>query len=298
MIVNLFFVQDQTSGDWALVDAGLPGHAGTIRRAAHQLFGGRPPRAILLTHGHFDHVGSLASLIEEWRVPVYAHRLELPYVTGRSPYPPADPSVGGGALAWLAPLYPRGPFHFEDAVRPLPADGLVPGLPGWRWVLTCGHAPGHVSFFRGRDRTLIAGDAVVTTKEESLFNTLLDRPNVWRPPAYFTPDWNAARRSVEVIAALDPEVLVSGHGPALYGPVMRHALRELADRFDEAMPSGGRYVPYPAVTDENGLIHVPPRPGFAAARSALTTIGIGSAVALGVIALASRGAATTRGRRA
>ena len=40
-------------------------------------------------------------------------------------------------------------------------------MPGWRWVHTPGHTAGHVSLFRDADRTLIAGDAFVTTKQES-----------------------------------------------------------------------------------------------------------------------------------
>lgn len=294
LIVNAYFIRDQTSGEWALVDAGIPGYAGAIRRAAHQLFGRMPPSAILLTHGHFDHVGSLGPLVDEWGAPVFAHALELPYLTGRSPYAPPDPSVGGGALAWMSPLYPKGPFHFESVVQRLPDNGVVPALPEWQWLLTCGHAPGHVSFFRERDRTMIAGDAVVTTKEESLINTLFERAEVSRPPAYFTPDWNSARRSVETIAALDPEVLATGHGPVLRGPVMRRNLHELADRFDEVVPTTGRYVPYPAVTDERGLVHVPPKPGFAASRATLATAGVGAALGLGLIALASRRAAMDR----
>ncbi len=91
-----------------LVDTGLRGSAGRIRRAAERLFN-PPPLAILLTHGHFDHVGGLPQLARDWGVPVYAHPLEMPYLTGVSPYPPPDPTVGGGTQSWLSPLYPRGP---------------------------------------------------------------------------------------------------------------------------------------------------------------------------------------------
>jgi glyoxylase-like metal-dependent hydrolase (beta-lactamase superfamily II) len=143
-----------------------------------------------------------------------------------------------------------------------------------------------VSFFREGDGTLIAGDAVVTTREESLVATLLERPQVWRPPAYFTPDWTSARRSVETIAALEPEVLACGHGHPLKGPSMRRALRKLADRFDDVVPESGRYVPYPAMFDEHGVIRVPRRRRSAAGGTAVAA-GIGAAaIAVGLIAFA------------
>src|SRR4051812_5027060 len=86
-IVNVIALGERSR--WVLVDAALPGYARTIRSAAESRFGpGARPAAILLTHGHFDHVGSLDDLLRDWDVPVFAHRLEMPYLTGRSPYPP------------------------------------------------------------------------------------------------------------------------------------------------------------------------------------------------------------------
>jgi len=38
-----------------------------------------PPAAIVLTHGHFDDVGALPALVEQWPVPVYAHSAEMPH---------------------------------------------------------------------------------------------------------------------------------------------------------------------------------------------------------------------------
>ena len=165
-IVNVFLVGEPGAGDrgWVLVDAGLQGFGHAIVRAAEERFGGARPAAIVLTHAHFDHVGALRELAERWDVPVYAHRLELPYLTGRSSYPPPDPTVGGGAMARLSPLYPRGPIDLGERVRPLPDDGSVPGMAEWSWLFTPGHAPGHVSFWRESDAVLLAGDAFVTTK--------------------------------------------------------------------------------------------------------------------------------------
>ena len=68
-----------------------------------------------------------------------------------------------------------------------------------------------------------------------------------------TPAAIAARQSVERIAALHPNVLATGHGVPLEGPAMRNGLRALSERFDAVMPSSGRYVPYPAITDAHGF---------------------------------------------
>jgi glyoxylase-like metal-dependent hydrolase (beta-lactamase superfamily II) len=261
-IVNLFLYgrPGAPSGSWVLIDAGLPGSAGKIMHGASEWIGPwARPAAIVLTHGHFDHVGALTELLRHWDVPVYAHRLELPYLTGRSSYPPPDPTVGGGALAALSRLYPQGPINLGSRVHALPDDGSIPGMPGWRWVHTPGHTPGHVSLFRDDDRTLIAGDAFVTTKQESASAVLTQRPELHGPPAYFTPDWSAARRSVEELAALQPQHVGTGHGPPMEGEQMLRNLEELARNFDQlAIPAQGRYVRQAAVFDENGVVALPP----------------------------------------
>jgi len=288
LMVNVYYVAEKGEA-WALIDTGLRGYAGEVRRGAERLFN-TPPVAVLLTHGHFDHVGGLPELARDWGVPVYAHPLEMPYLTGVSPYPPPDPTVGGGAQSWISPLFPRGPIDLRGRIHALPPSGTVPSLPDWRWVATPGHSPGHVSYFREWDRLLVAGDALVTTKQESALAVMTQREVVWRPPAYYTSDWIAAERSVERLAALEPNALATGHGHVLYGERMRDGVRRLAANFSQIMPSTGRYVPYPAVTDERGLVHVPPRVGLTPA--ARTIVGVGLSAA------AVAAAAIVRSRRA
>jgi glyoxylase-like metal-dependent hydrolase (beta-lactamase superfamily II) len=261
-IVNVYLVGPPQAGDrgWVLVDAGLPTSAKAILREAQRRFGhGARPYAIVMTHGHIDHAGSVRELAELWDVPVYAHRLEAPYLTGRSDYPPGDPTVGGGAMARLGPrLFSRRSIDLGSRFHLLPEDGTVPGMPGWRWIHTPGHTPGHVSLFRDEDRTLIAGDAFVTTHQESFWAVMTRLQEVWRPPAYFTINWDASRASVKALARLEPEVAGTGHGIPMAGEELRLELNDLAQHFDEMMPHDGRYVRQPAQADEDGVYRVPP----------------------------------------
>ena len=150
-------------------------------------------------------------------------------------------------MARLSSFYPRGPINVQEWLQPLPADGVVPPMPGWRWIGTPGHSPGHVSFWREEDRTLIVGDAFVTTRQESAYAVATQKPEMHGPPMYYTQDWAAARASVQRLAALEPERVVTGHGPSLQGAEMRQALHRLARAFDQvAVPADGYYVRHPA----------------------------------------------------
>src|SRR3954452_8917749 len=89
-LVNVVYVGLPQARDrgWVLIDAGISGSAGAIQRGAKDRFGDKSrPAAIVLTHGHFDHVGALKKLAEEWDTEIFAHRLEEPYLNGRAAYP-------------------------------------------------------------------------------------------------------------------------------------------------------------------------------------------------------------------
>lgn len=270
LFVNLFFIGTPGAGNpWVLVDAGLPGYAGQIKKKAEALFGpGAKPQAIVLTHGHFDHTGALKSLLKEWDVPVYTHPLELPYLTGKSSYPPPDPAIGGGFMSYSSFIFPIGPDDFGDRVRAIPADGTIPELPGWRAIHTPGHAPGHISLFRDDDRTLIAGDAFVTTNQNSAISVATQKEEFHGPPAYFTCDWTAARQSVQTLADLNPLAVGTGHGVSVRGYELQIKLNHLADNFDkQSIPSEGRYVKQAAVTDETGVVDMPAPTSYNVARA-------------------------------
>ena len=254
LMANLYFVGDR-NGPWVMVDAGTPGTAWRIREAAHELFGTRAPEAIVLTHGHFDHVGALKELAEGWNVPVFAHPLEFPYLDGRDNYPPPDPTVGG-FMAQLSRVFPKSGINISSRLHAIMIDNTIPHLQGWRAVHTPGHTPGHISLFRDEDRVLIAGDAVITIDQQNPSRLLTQIREFHGPPQYFTPDWAQAHESIRTLAHLRPRVVATGHGLPMSGDDVADKLTMLAETFQP--PSKGRYVGNPALADAQGVYYVPP----------------------------------------
>ena len=253
---NVYFI-GRPGGKWILVDSGLPGRARDIMEAAEARFGaGSRPEAIVLTNGHTDHVGSALALAKGWDVSIYAHRLEMPYLTGKSAYPPADPTVGG-AIAFLARFFPSQSHDLGEHLRQL-QPGKVPGMTGWKWIATPGPSPGHISLFRPSDRVVLAGDAFATMNMDSWSGLFTGRQKLARAISPFTMDWEAARSSVKELANLRPNVVGCGHGIPMCDAELPERMEAFAKRF--RAPRHGRYVRKPAKTDENGVVDLPPAP--------------------------------------
>jgi glyoxylase-like metal-dependent hydrolase (beta-lactamase superfamily II) len=221
---NVYLVRSGSS--WVLIDAGWPEDASRIERAAESLFGvSSRPAAILLTHDHPDHEGSALRLARTWGCAVYMHLKELPIATRDfaamvASAMPLDrwvvlPLMRAMGRRRRAALFARS--SLAEVARTFLPDEEVPGLPGWACIPTPGHTPGHVSFFRPRDRVLITGDALVTMKMNSLTGLLMQRPGLSGPPWYTTWNRRAARDSVERLARLEPAVLAGGHGKPMTG---------------------------------------------------------------------------------
>ncbi|MGV2882519.1 MBL fold metallo-hydrolase [Paenibacillus taichungensis] len=243
-IVNISLVGNPESDELVLVDAGMPKSANEIISVIEERFGPNcRPKAIILTHGHFDHVGGLIELVKHWEVPVYAHQLEMPFLTGQKSYPEPDPTVEGGLVAKMSPSFPNEPINLGSSVQTLPSDGTIPHMPGFRWIHTPGHSPGHISLFRESDGALIAGDAFTTVKQEYMYKVFTQELEISGPPRYLTTDWEAAKQSVIKLEDLKPKVAVTGHGLPMSGEVLTTSLSKLVNEFDQiAIPDYGRYV--------------------------------------------------------
>lgn len=243
-IVNVVYIGKPESGDFVLIDTGMPHGADDIIAMTEERFGdNQKPKAIILTHGHFDHVGGVIELVDHWDIPVYAHQLELPYLRGEKSYPQPDATVEGGMVAKMSPYFPNEPINLSEYVHELPEDGSLPFMSDFRWLHTPGHSKGHISLFREEDKLLLAGDAFVNVKQDALYKVMTQKEELTGPPRYLTPDWQASKQSVEKLAKLQPEIAVTGHGLPISGEQLKTGLEHLVANFDQiAIPDYGRYV--------------------------------------------------------
>ena len=196
--------------DGVLVDPGPQSCEDTLLEG----LGGERPRALLLTHIHFDHAGAAGALVRRWPdLEVYVHERGAPHM--------ANPER---LVASAARLYGG-----EDGLRetwgevvPVPEDNLriLTGgetVLGFEVLYTPGHASHHVSYFR--DGVAFVGDmAGVRIPPYDL--TLAPTP----PPDIDVEAWE---RSLDGIAAWEPETLALTHfGTADDPPAQLAAVRE------------------------------------------------------------------------
>lgn len=191
-----------------LVDAGSPLHAAAFARLLHAF----RPDALLVTHAHLDHLGG-AFLAARLGLPVLAHPLEVPRLTGREAdlsYPAGRPGVAR-ALFGAAPKVPAG---MVSAVQE--GDRVL----GWEVLHLPGHTAGQIGLWR--DGHLIAGDAVLAGPDGAHL-----------PKPKYNADHAQALATLKRVAGLDARVVWPGHG----GPLTPAQVRARAVRDDPRPPS-------------------------------------------------------------
>ncbi len=187
--INVYLAED------VLIDAGRTWD----RRRIFAELDGVEISALALTHVHPDHQGCAKAVCDAREVPLACHADDVDAMEGRR-------SVGSGA-AFIPRLYDRiwtGPPHKVDRVL-----GEGDEVAGFRVVHAPGHAPGEVIYFRDSDRVAICGDVVRN------MSFLTGLPGIRQPPDEMTYDPPENRRSIQKLAALEPSLILPGHGPAI-----------------------------------------------------------------------------------
>jgi len=195
-----------------LVDTGMSGNAEKIIDFISEL--GRDPddlKTVAITHSHMDHVGSLAALKERTGAEIAIHELEAPYLSGEEEVEPPK-----GLMGFLFRLF-GGLFSFRK-LEPdiLLKDGDYVG--SLKVIHVPGHTRGSISLFLP-NKALLTGDSIITNREG----------NISLPPRQFTSDMRRAKESMRMMAGLDFEALLPGHGRPVWSEGSRR-LREYVSR--------------------------------------------------------------------
>ncbi|HEX5609182.1 MAG TPA: MBL fold metallo-hydrolase [Solirubrobacterales bacterium] len=189
--INIYLAED------VLIDAGRTWD----RRRVFAELEDREISMVALTHVHPDHQGVAKDVCEARNVPLACHADDVEAMEGKRPIQEAAASHPVNKL--IKRIWEGPPYKVERVLNE--GDEVA----GFRVVHAPGHCRGEVIFFRESDRVAICGDVI----RNMSYATAL--PGIKEPPKIFTYDPAENRRSIQKLAALEPSLILPGHGPAV-----------------------------------------------------------------------------------
>jgi glyoxylase-like metal-dependent hydrolase (beta-lactamase superfamily II) len=143
-----------------LIDAGYPNKEAAVFGAIRGL--GRSPdqlKHLIFTHGHPDHIGSAAAIVQQTGARTYMHPLDIPMTEDGGPFRPlrAAPGLLRRVLCKLL-------YHPDERLEPvainqaLTAGEILPIAGGIEVIHTPGHCAGQVALLWRTGRMLFTGD--------------------------------------------------------------------------------------------------------------------------------------------
>ncbi len=212
-MINSYLVAD--GGGVTIIDAGLPGYWSDLpvelAAMGHTL---ADVRAVVLTHGHSDHIG-FAEKARQRGFPVSVHEADALLAQGKV----KNPASGTGPvrplplLRFILLAMRKGGWHIDrlTEVATFGDDATldVPGSP--RVILVPGHTPGSAALHVAAVEALFVGDAFATV----VVTTGAVGPQL----APFTADPAQALGSLDRLAGVDARWVLPGHGQAWTGGI-------------------------------------------------------------------------------
>ena len=207
VIVSLLFGMRLT-----LIDTGMPKNSAKIVNYIQDILKRKPSdiKTIVLTHFHIDHVGDAFDLKKLSGAKVAIHKKDADYVAGRKT-PPVPSGVKGMIVKVLMPLLFRS-TPVEPDIRLNDGDTIA----GLTTIHTPGHTPGSICLFDPASKILFVGDLLRFNGSKIEIGPL-------------PLDTGEVQQSINKIAALDFDIMLSGHGIPLR-PDASVKVREFAKR--------------------------------------------------------------------
>ena len=192
---NVFVLEDTESGEAAIVDTGTGAHASRVRKMIETFVPLSSIRQIILTHGHYDHTGGAAALVEATGAEVLMHEMDAPFVEGERDNAAA---FFGGKQEKIA-----------VARKLKEGDEVRVGKSALKVIHTPGHAPGSICLYHAETLSLISGDTVFSDGGVGRCDLA-------------GGDYAALAASVKRLCLLDVENLYPGHGYIVEGGAGEH----------------------------------------------------------------------------